>query len=1124
MCYLLTAFLPPRIAVDVAAWLRDLGLERYEPAFRENEIDGDVLPELTESDLERLGLPLGPRKKLLKAIAALSTEMAAVAMDAMQSPATVTREAERRQLTVLFCDLVGSTELAGRLDAEDLREVMRAYQAACAKAVCRFEGYLARLLGDGVLAYFGWPRAHEDDAERAVRAGLQLIDDVARLQPRAGVRLQARVGIATGQVVVGDLISEGVSDKDAVSGDTPSLAARLQAVAAPASVVISQSTRRLVSGLFELTDLGPQRLKGFTEPLSAWQIEGQVRAEGRFEARQTATLTPLVGREDEIALLLRRWERARDGEGQVVLLSGEPGIGKSRIVREVRERLAVEPHLRLTYQCSPYHQTSPLRPVVEHMERAAGFERDDPRETRLDKLETLLARGIGKLEEAVPLIATLLGIPTGERYPALQLTPQRQKQLTLEALLDQLAGLAAEQPVLLLYEDVHWIDPTTQELLSLAIKRIPRLPVLLLITFRPEFSPPWSGQPHVSSLALTRLGRRDRALMVDRVVGEKSVPAEVMMEIMAKTDGVPLFIEELTKAVLESGLLRDAGDYCELAGPLAPLAIPASLHDSLMARLDRLPLARQVAQIGAVIGREFSYELLAAVAERPETELRSTLDHLEAAELIFRRSGPPGDVYSFKHALVRDAAYESILKSRRRLLHGRIAALLQRSPATAPDLLAQHLAGAGMAAAAARTYARAAQANIARGAGKEAITQLAVAIRLLEGEPKDDERGRLEAELLVARGDALRLVQGTAGPETGAAYSRARELSERLEASPALSKAIYGECLYHYDRAELREAHALALRLLETPTRDDDPISRELGLEMAALTSFSLGALASARGYFEQFAAPTKSGDAPEPVVSRRPSGSDIYLAWTLLLLGYPTQARKRTESAIAAAELTREPFAVALSVGNALYVFELLRDRSRLRQSAERLRAAAEAAYMPRWALLADWFIALVMTEEGDAEESISRMRAGIETSLDQGCILEIPFYLALLAEVLLASGRAEEASVVIDEAFERSRRTAEGWVEPELYRRRAELRLTAPLQDTAGAVGDLERAVEMARAMEARLWELRAARDLARLWREQGKRAEAHDLLAPVYGWFTEGFDTADLKDSKALLDELA
>jgi class 3 adenylate cyclase len=608
--------------MDMAAWLRELGLEHYEPAFRENEIDWQVLPELTEADLEKLGLLLGPRRKLLKAIAELSGTPIALSREAAPPPRRMRPEAERRQLTVLFCDLVGSTELSARLDPEEMREVIGAYQANVAEVVRRWDGYVARYMGDGALAYFGWPRAHEDDAERAVRAGLELVQTIAALTPAASSALQVRVGIATGHVVVGDLGGQGTSDKDSVVGETPNLASRLQSLAEPGSIVISQATRRLVGAVFELDDLGPQRLKGFAEPLAVWRVLGQSKAEGPFEARHTTGLTPLVGRDEELSLLLRRWEQAKDGEGQVVLLSGEPGIGKSRLVWELRWRLEGKPHLRLTYQCSPHHTTSPLHPVIEQLERAAGFRPDDSATKKLHKLEALLARGTDRLDEAVPLTAALLGIPSGERCMLPELTPQRQKQLTLEALTDQLEGLAKGQPVLLVYEDLHWIDPTSQELLGLAIERIQRSPVLAIISFRPEFVLPWPWQPHVSAVPLTRLGRRDGAAMVERVVGEKPLPPEVAVQIVAKTDGVPLFVEELTKTVLEAGLLRETDSRYELTGPLPPLAIPASLHDSLLARLDHLAPVKEVAQIGAVIGREFPHEPLAAVSDRPEDQLK----------------------------------------------------------------------------------------------------------------------------------------------------------------------------------------------------------------------------------------------------------------------------------------------------------------------------------------------------------------------------------------------------------------------------------------------------------------------------------------------------------------------
>ncbi len=568
----------------------------------------------------------------------------------------------------------------------------------------------------------------------------------------------------------------------------PNLAARLQALAAPRSVVISQATRRLVGGLFELTDLGPKRFRGFAEPLSAWRVEGEGRAEDRFAGRQTAGLTPLVGREAELRQLLHRWQQVKDGEGHVVLLSGEPGIGKSRVVRELRERLEGEPRIRLLYQCSPHHTTSPLHPVIAQLERAAGFARDDLPDARLDKLEAVLTRGTDMLDQAVPLIAALLGLPTGGRYPALDLTPQRQKQLTLGALVEQLDGLAAERPVLLAYEDVHWSDPTTQELLRLTIERVHRLPVLAIITFRPEFTPPWSGQPHGSALALSRLGRREGAALVERVVRDKALPAEVAAQIVAKTDGVPLFVEELTKTVLESGLLADAGDHYELAGPLPPLAIPATLHDSLLARLDRLAPVKEIAQIGAALGREFPHALLAAVAGRPEPELLSALDQLVASELVFRRGVSPEATYSFKHALVQDAAYGTLLKSRRQHLHARIAKVLEEQfPETVdsqPELLAHHCTQAGIIEKAVGYWYQAGRQGMARSAMVEAAAQLTQALELLAGLPGGPDRDHKELDLQIALGAALIATRGWAAPEVERACSTSwRESARGLRAA-----------------------------------------------------------------------------------------------------------------------------------------------------------------------------------------------------------------------------------------------------------------------------------------------------------------------------------------------------
>jgi class 3 adenylate cyclase len=571
--------------VDIGAWLRELGLERYEHAFRENEIDAEILPKLTADDLKDIGVTtVGHRRKLLDAITALAEPASEPPVElgapAKAAPRARPAQAERRQLTVMFVDLVGSTALAARLDPEDMGHVIRAYHGTCTEVIERWEGHVAKYMGDGVLAYFGWPRAHEDDAERTVRAGLAVIDALAGLKTSAGKALAARIGIATGLVMVGELIGQGGAQEQTVVGETPNLAARLQALAEPGVIVISRRTRRLVGGLFELADLGPQHLKGFAEPVRAFRVEGEGRAEGRFEALHGQHLTPLVGREHELGILLERWAWAKDGDGQVMLLSGEPGIGKSRIVQALREQVGADRPAVLNHYCSPYHLNSALYPVIAQLERAAGMERSDPSPTRLDRLEVLLAPLVTGDHEAIPLIAALLSIPTGGRYPPLALSPQRQMQRTMEVLVACLAGAARDSPVLMLYEDVHWIDPTTQTLLGLLVERVAHLPALMVMTFRPEFTPPWTGHAHVTSLLLSRLARRQGTTMVEELAGARPLPVEVVEQIVARTDGVPLFVEELTKTVLESGLLRDAGDHWELDGPFPALAIPSTLQDS----------------------------------------------------------------------------------------------------------------------------------------------------------------------------------------------------------------------------------------------------------------------------------------------------------------------------------------------------------------------------------------------------------------------------------------------------------------------------------------------------------------------------------------------------------------
>ena len=1119
--------------VDVSRWLAEQGLGHHAGAFAENGIAGDILRELTDADLKGLGLNLGDRKRLLKAIAALDAETTQVRTETADPTATpaVPREAERRQLTVLFCDLVGSTELATRLDPEDMGVVMSAYHRATAAVIERFDGHVARYLGDGVLAYFGWPRAHEDDAERAVRAGLELVEAVAQLELHTEMRLQARVGIATGQVVVGDLVGKGAARDEAVVGETPNLAARLQALAAPQSVVIGQATRRLLGGLFELDDLGPQRLKGFAHPLAVWGVSGEASAVGRFEARQTTGLTQLVGREEEIALLLRRWEQVRDGEGQVVLLSGEPGIGKSRIVREMLERLAGERHLRFMHQCSPYHQTSPLRPVVEHLERGAGFARDDPPKVKLDKLETLLARGTDRLDEAVPPVAALLGVPTGGRYPPLELTPERQKQRTLEALLDQLAGLAAEQPVLAVYEDVHWIDPTTQELLGLAIERVPRLPVLLLIVFRPEFSPPWSGQPHVSSLALTRMGRRDGALMVDRVVGEKSLPAEVIAQIVAKTDGVPLFLEELTKAVLESGLLTDAGDRYELTGPLPPLAIPATLHDSLMARLDRLASVKEIAQLGAVIGHEFSHALVAAAADRREEQLRAALDQLVASELVFRRGTSPNATYAFKHTLVQDVAYQSLLKSRREQLHARIAQVLEEqfpeTAATQPELLAQHCTAAGLQDQAVDYWHWAGQRASERSANLEAITHLTKGLELARTLPDPMQSARQELKLRVALGEPLVAAKGYGAPEAGATYTRALELCRKVGETPHLFPTMWGLWHFYCGQGAFRTARDLGHELLRQAEQDADPMLLVAAHQALGQSLYRLGEFPDALSHLEQARAGLDPTLAPSPHL-RYAIAPGVHcmaiLAQLLWCLGYPDQALQRNKEAIRSARQLSHLHSLTYSTFYTIRMHLLRGETHEADELAEAALALSTKHGFTYWTPMVSFMQGWSLCLQGREVEGISRMRMGLTEALATGAKIIQPVFCALLAEAYGRAGRLDEAWPMLAEALDAVAESGQRHHEAETHRFKGELHLREARPNVEQAHTCFQRALEIARYQQAKSWELRAAMSLARLWATQGRRGEGHDLLAPVYGWFTEGFDTADLKNAKALLEELA
>ena len=745
--------------MDVGGWLRNLGLGQYESAFLKNAIDTDVLPELTEGDLEKLGIPLGDRKRLIKAIRAMaggspSALLTSEVGENAPSDYSAMVAAERRHLTVMFCDLVGSTALSARLDPEDMGAVIDAFQATCARITLAFDGFIADFRGDGILAYFGYPSAHEDDAERTLRAALDIAAAVARLKTPAEEPLSVRIGIATGLVVVGDLGGAGALREHAVAGTTPSLAARLQAIAEPNMVVVCDSTRSLLGNLFELEDLGPSDIKGIAGPTRAWAVLRASSVASRFEALHATGLTVLVGRDEEFELLLRRWQRAKSGEGQVVLLSGEAGIGKSRLTAALLENLATEPHARLRYFCSPQHTNSALYPIIGQMERAAGLVHDDTPQARLDKLDAVLAQTSTSIEDAA-LFAEMLSLPNDGRYPALELTPDQRRQRTLDALILQVQALTRSSPVLMIFEDAHWADPTSLEVLSRAVDRIAALRALLIVMFRPEFDPPWIGQPHVTALPINRLAQREVVAIIDHLVGNKELPADVMAEIVERTDGNPLFVEELTKAVLEAESEGD-GRRIVTAVPSPGLAVPGSLQASLMARLDRLGPAKELAQIGAAIGREFSYALLAALVRKPEAELGSALDRLIAAGLLFRQGVPPHARYLFKHSLVQDVAYGSLLRSKRHQLHAEIAGILERqfrdTIDSSPGLLSHHYKSAGKFDRAIPYSIRAGDVAASRYASSEATVHYQAAFDMASELQASDEAGnaRVQAVLKLA--------------------------------------------------------------------------------------------------------------------------------------------------------------------------------------------------------------------------------------------------------------------------------------------------------------------------------------------------------------------------------------
>jgi class 3 adenylate cyclase/tetratricopeptide (TPR) repeat protein len=926
--------------------------------------------------------------------------------------------AERRLLTVMFCDLVDSTGLSVRLDPEDMRDLLGAYRMSVTDAVARFDGFIARFLGDGILVYFGFPLAHEDDAERAVSAGLAAVAAVDGLKARAGVQLRAHVGIATGLVVVGEqLDASGIQERDAV-GETPNLASRLQAVAAPGEVVIATSTRRLVGRMFDCRALGANEVKGLPQPVEAWHVRGEAVNVSRFEARRAGALSPLVGRQEEIELLLRRWDQAKVGQGRVVLLSGEPGIGKSRIAESLLVTLEGEPHVSLRFFCSPRHTHSPLYPFIAQLKRAASFEPGSGARAKLDKLEALLKPTATNVPSDVALIAELLAVPGDERYPALTVSPQQKREMTLTALLNQLDGVAAQSPVLIVFEDAHWVDPTSLDLLDRTIARVANLPVLLVITFRPEFQPTWVGEPHVTLLPLSRLGRRDSASIIGSITKGKALPDAVVAQVLAHTDGVPLFIEELTSTLLESGLLRETTDRYVLHGPLPPLAIPATLHASLVARLDRLASVKDVAQIGAAIGREFSHQLIAAVSALAPMDLDAALERLTVSGLISRRGTPPDATYSFKHALVQDAAYVTMLKSRRRQLHASIAkVLVERFPATAerlPEVVAHHYTEGEFASEAIGYWLKAGRIASARSANLEAAKSFELALHALEALPASQttlEQGfELRLELRVA------LSQLGRGQRMLECLREAEALAEQLNDDRRRCRVYAFMTVTHSLLGEVNEALVTGSRALEIAGRLGDLGLRILATSYLVQANFlrgeydrvielatgNLAALPADRVY-ENF------GLVVPPSVWDR-----AWLVISLTELGRFGEAAKYEAEATRLAEPTQHAFTIGFAHFAAGMLHLLRGDWSQARSRIEGLVAVARTGnlilHLPRAVASSAW----ALSQLGEASEALNRLREG-EQLLERHAARGIAFHRAWGYHAL---GRAGLALHGLDEA----------------------------------------------------------------------------------------------------------
>lgn len=1126
------------VLAQTLALLEKEGRVSYRALGRRFDLDEDYLEDLKAEIIDAKQVAIDENGKVLvwRGKAGLENEAPGPAASPTTSQVAFhPNDAERRQLTVMFCDIVGSTELSEQLDPEELREIVRAYQHTCAQVIDRFDGHIAQYLGDGLLVYFGYPRAHEDDAERAVRAGLGLVDALQELNTRLPRPIRVRVGVHTGQVVVGEMGS-GVRHEHLALGETPNIAARVQGLAADNAVVMSAATQQLVAGLFTSESLGAHSVKGIALPLSLYQVSGEGDVHSRFEAAVKTGLTAMVGREEEVGLLQRHWAEIKDGNGQVVLLSGEAGIGKSRLVQFLKEHVLHDRTTRIEFRCSPYYRNSAFYPIVGHLERMLKFVPQEAGAAKYEKLARLLSRYDFPRADTLPLLAELLSLPLPDGCAALELSPERQKQRTLETLVAWILEDAERHDVYCAWEDLHWSDASTMEALELLLEHVSSTRLLVMLTFRPDFRPPWELRSHFSHITLSRLGRSQVEQLIDKLTDGKALPPEVLQQIVTKTDGVPLFVEELTKMVMESGLLRAANEHYELKGPLPPLAIPSTLQDSLMARLDRLASARELAQLGATLGREFTYDLICAVSPLDEAALQSGLAQLVEAELIYRKGLPPNTSYLFKHALVQDTAYQSLLKSQRQQFHQRITHVLEeRFPdvvARQPELLAHHYAAAGLPDRAIPYWQEAGHNSVQRSANSEAIGHYTSALEALQILPPGLERNRRELALQVALSTPVAVSTGWSSGAAGKVYNRARELCAQVGDTPQLFPTLYGLWSVDNMQANYVSAHETAVQFLD---RAELAADAGLLIEAHVATGFTAIWLGQFRSALEHCEAGISLYDPDLHRVHvdlyRREPGTACrgIAAWSLWHLGYPDQALKSAHEGIALAGESRHPYSVAYAEAFICMTHQFRGDAAATHVSAEALMTLGSRHGFPFWsawgACLGGWSLAV----QGQAEAGIAQIREGLVAYRAVGAEMGRSYILALIADAQSKAGLARDGLATLVEASAFVEQTDERYYEPELHRLKGELILqsptTAPQSEIdAQAEACFHVALDVARRHQAKSLELRAATSLARLWQRQDKLTEAGRLLGEIHDSFKEGFETRDLQEAKRLLGQLA